>query len=807
MEDNSKIIKRNIAEASEEWVKIFGANKNFYRHVPSMIDGCKPVQRRFLYYLYLSKAYKGKEIKLATASGNTMGSFHPHGDASISDVAVGMAQAFSNNIPFLTNNGNFGTLAGKPPGAPRYLTIGLSDFGYYCFFKDFDTSAVDMKEAYTGDGMEPEFLPARYPVALLNGAFSSIGYGLASNIPPYNFTELCEATIALIKNPKAKLTLNPDLPTGADIVDNGTLDSIREHGTGKLKMRSTVEVNYIDNILTFTSIPLQMTTGAIVSTLIADIASGKFDQTMSDGSKITLIKDVKDQTNERKCGKTKTKLEIILHPKANPDEVLDMIYKSKAGVQKTNSVAITMIDDYRDNDLSVRSFLLEWIAYRRDMIRASYNGLLVKYEEDKHMNEIKLYVFNKDNAEKTVGLAKKSENRDAFVQALVKAYGITTLQARTIANMPPSAYTKAAYQEYMETRDILEQKIAETEEMLASDNGIDKVIIDQLKEGIDKFGYPRRSRIIPEDGVVEDTEHIIGISSDGFIKKLPYGESTAIGHVSKTSGVLNMVIRANNQDSIILFDSTGIMHKVPVADVPDMKMKNNGLPLSRYITIKENASIVKAMVEPSGKDVKDKGYTFLFITKKGNAKRTKLEEFVTSSKQKMSFVCMNVDPVDELVDVIFLEDDNSDVILYTNIGDGIRVPVSEINIYGRSTKGSKFLQLRKTEEVAGISMISKEDEYLVYFTALGKAKATKLDLLPTMSRKDPSLALISLEGTDRLVTILSANKGDNLRVYKKISEYVDINMNDIPVTTRVAKATKVIKNPKGDNVIAVRKLL
>ena len=799
MENNSKIIKRNIADAAEDWVKIFGANKNFYRHIPLLIDGLKPVHRRFLYALYLAKAYKGKVIKLSTAGGNTMGDFHPHGDTSITDAAVGMAQSFANNIPFVTNNGNFGSVKGDRAAAPRYLEIGISEFGYYCFFKDFEESSVDMRETYTGQGLEPEFLPSRYPVALLNGAFSSIGYGLASNIPPYNFTELCNTTIALIKNPKTKIDINPDLPTGADIVDNGELDNIR-NGDGKLKMRATYEIDYINNEITVTTVPLQVTTNGIVQSLVEDIRKGKYDVKTRDG-KISLIRDIKDNTK-----KDVVKLQIVLHPKANPDEVMNMILSSKAGLQETNSALITMIDEYRDTNLSVRDFLLEWISYRRDIIRSSYNGLLIKYQEDNHMNDIKLYVFNKNNAERTVTMAKQSANRAEFIDALVNAYGITTLQARTIAGMPASAYTKAAYAEYIETRDMLENKIKETEDILDSDERIDKIIIDQLKEGIEKFGYPRRSRIVPEDGIIEDTEHIIAISSDGYIKKLEHGKSTKIGYVSKNSAVLNMVIKANNQDSIILFDSKGIMHKVPVADVPDMKMKNNGLPLSRYIDIKENVCIVKAMVEPSGKDVKDKGYTFLFITKKGNAKRTKVEEFVTSSKQKMSFVCMNVDSEDELVDVIFLEDDRSDVILYTNIGDGIRVPVSEINIYGRATKGSKFLQLRKTEEVAGISIISKEDEYLVYFTALGKAKATKLDLLPTMSRKDPSLALIALEGTDRLVTIMSANKGDSLRVYKKISEYVDINMNDIPVTTRVAKATKIIKNPKGDSVITVKKL-
>lgn len=799
MEQQSKIITRNIADASEEWIKIFGANKNFYRHIPLLIDGLKPVHRRFLYALYLAKAYKGKEIKLSTAGGNTMGAFHPHGDTSITDAAVGMAQSFANNIPFVTNNGNFGSIKGDRAAAPRYLEIGISEFGYYCFFKDFDDSAVDMRETYTGQGLEPEFLPSRYPVALLNGAFSSIGYGLASNIPPYNFTELCNATIALIKNPKAKIEINPDLPTGADIVDNGELNKIR-NGDGKLKMRATYDIDYIHNEITVTSVPLQVTTNGVVQALVNDISKGRYDVKTQDG-KISLIRDIKDNTK-----KDAVKLQIILHPKANPDDVMDMILNSKAGLQETNSASITMIDEYRDVTLSVRDFLLEWIAYRRDIIRSSYNGLLIKYQEENHMNDVKLYVFNKNNAEHTVTMAKQSANRAQFIDALVDAYSITTLQARTIANMPASAYTKAAYMEYVETRDMLTNKIKETEDILDSDEKIDKIIIDQLNDGMVKFGYPRRSRIIPEDGIIEDTEHIIAISSDGYIKKLPYGNSTKIGHVSKAHGVFNMVIRANNQDDIMIFDSAGNMFKLPVADIPDMKVSQNGVLLSRHIPIKNNTSIVKAMIQPSGQDVKGKGYTFLFITKSGLSKRTSVEEFITSERQKLSLIAMSVEDGDELVDVLFLDNDKNDIIIYTNIGDGIRVPVSEVNVYKRATKGTRFLKLRKMEEVAGVSLISSTDEYLVYFTSGGKAKATKLELFPTMSRKDDSLPLISLDGNERLITILSANKQDRVRVYKKISEYTDLMVSDIPVTTRVAKATKVVKNPKGDVVVAVRKL-
>ena len=214
-----KLYQRNLAEACEEYNKIFGANKNLYRVIPSMSDGMKPVMRRFLYSLWKGKG-KTQFIKLAKAAANTL-DYHPHGDSSVTDVGAKMANLQCNNIPTVEGQGNFGSYKDADAAAARYIEVRLSKYALKCFFEDFETSNVDMKLAYTGDDYEPEFLPARYPHALFNPQLSGIGYSMASNIPPFNPTEVMEATIKLLKDPKAKILLVPDSPTGADVVDDG----------------------------------------------------------------------------------------------------------------------------------------------------------------------------------------------------------------------------------------------------------------------------------------------------------------------------------------------------------------------------------------------------------------------------------------------------------------------------------------------------------------------------------------------------------------------------------------------------------
>ena len=497
------IYKRNLAEACEEYVKIFGANKNLYRIMISMADGLKPVDRRFLFTLYKGKG-RTQFVKMAKAAADTTASFHPHGSASVEDVGARLVSTIINNAATVEGQGNFGSYKNERAGASRYIECRLSKYAMKCFFEDFESSNVDMKLAYPGDCYEPEVLPARYPHALFNPRISGIGFAFASNIPPFNVTEVLEATIKLIKNPDAKIFLIPDSPTGADIIDDGQFKDINETGLGTFTLRGSTVVDEINNTITITSIPLQITIDKIIKNIVLLREKGVFDE----------IKDIKDYTKNE----TGVKTIIYLDPSANPYKTVDKLYKKGTGLKKTYPVGMKMIDDYKDYDYGVKSFLKEWIEYRRDTVRSSYNTKLVNTMEQQNINDIMLFILNSDNAENTMNMAKNSMNKQDFANKLMKKYNMDSQQANSIAGMKLYELTKEAYESYKLKKKILSDEIVRLEHVLDDDSEIDDVIISQLKEGIKLFGSPRKSNIIKEinEDDIPDTYHIIGISRDGY---------------------------------------------------------------------------------------------------------------------------------------------------------------------------------------------------------------------------------------------------------------------------------------------------
>lgn len=783
---SGKIYKKNLAEACEDYMKIFGANKNLYRIIPSMQDGLKPVQKRFLYALYKGKG-RTQFIKMSKAAADTTAMFHPHGGASVEDVGAKLASPISNNVCTVEGQGNFGSYKNEKAGASRYIECRLSKYALKCFFEDFESSNVDMKLSYTGDDYEPEVLPARYPHVLFNPQLSGIGYASASNIPPFNVTEVLESTIKLIKNPNSKIFIIPDSPTGADIVDDGQFEEICENGTGSFTLRGSIEVDDIANTLTITSIPLQITIDSIIKKIVELREKKVFDE----------IKDIKDYTKNE----TGVKTIIYLEPSANPIETINKLYSKNIGLKKSYPVGLRMIDDYRDYDYGIKSFLLEWIEYRRDTVRSSYNTMLVKAMEEQNINDIMLFILNKDNAEQTIVMAKNSINKQDFADKLMKKYSIDSQQANTVANMRIYAFSKESYQGYKDKKEELIKEISRLEDILDNDEKIDNIIIEQLKEGIKLFGSPRKSKVVKDDNEeaeIPDTDHIVGISKDGYVKKVPL-DLSQIGQIGNTNSQY-MTMSINNRDSILVCDSTGMISRIPVSSIPDMKLKDNGILLDRYFSVK--GKVVSALIEPTKADMKKKGKDLFlaFLTKQGFVKKTNLSEFsnINGSRQAIKLPAN-----DELVAVEFVTDDTiKDMVIYTNLGNGIRRDINEFTVMKANARGVRQISVSDEEYCIGFDKINPEKKLIFYITSAGRVKLTEMKYFPTMKRKDDVLSLINLEKNETLVGIKSVSKSDKVVVYKKHSQPEIIDLSSIEVSTRVAKATKVIKTPKGDSVLS-----
>ena len=779
------IYKQNIADACENFVKIFGANKNLYRIMVSMQDGLKPVHRRFLFSLWRGRG-RNNFIKMSKAAADTTADFHPHGNASVEDVGAKLTSTIINNVPCVEGQGNFGSYKNDRPGASRYIECKLSKYAKKCFFEDYENSNVDMREAYTGIEDEPEVLPARYPHALFNPSISGIGYGLASNIPPFNVTEVMEATIKLIKNPNAKIYLVPDSPTGADIIDDGQFEKINSDGVGTFTLRGSTEVDEINNTITITSIPLQTTIDKIIKKIVDLREKKMFDE----------IKEIKDYTKNKDGVRTV----IYLEPTANPYKTVEKLYTKKTDLTKTYPVGMKMVDDFKDIDYGVKSFLLEWIEYRRDTVRSSFNTQLVRAMEQQNINDILLKIVNSENSEATIKLAKESIDSADFAQKLMKKYKMDSQQANTISNMKIQAFTKGAYKTYKARKAELIEEINRLENVLDNDSEIDDIIIAQLKEGIKLFGRPRLSKVvsaITEDDV-PDSEHIVGISKDGYVKKVSSSEGK-IGQVGQTNSQY-MTMKVNNKSNLLIFDSTGMVSKIPVSSIPDMEIDTVGVLLERYFSV--NGNIVSTLIEPTKQELKKMGKDLyiIFLTKSGYVKKTLLSEFANTNGSTRA---IKLPLMDELVATEFASDNTvKDLVIYTNLGNGIRRDINEFSVMKANARGVSQLTLGEGEYCVGCDKITPDKKYMFYITSSGRAKLTDMKYFPTMKRKNETLSLINLDNKDTLVGIKGVVKTNDVVVYRKNSGPEVIHISDMPVSTRIAKAEKYVKTPKGDKVIA-----
>ncbi len=780
--DDSRIENVNLGEFNEDDMKIFGANKNLYRAIPSMIDGLKPVARRVLYTMYISSA-RTKMTKMAMICSNTL-QFHPHGDGSIADVAGGMAQSFSNNAVLLDTKGNPGTISGEQAAATRYLEAKLSAYTMKCFFEDFNTSNVDMKPSYIGDIEEPEFLPARYPHALINPQFSSMGYGAASNIPSYNFKEVVDATLELMKNPSKKIYLVPDSPTGADILDDGQFANICETGVGTVTMRGTYEIDSEKNIVTITSLPCQTTVRQLKSKIVEMKKSGEFDE---------LI-DIKDYSCSIKKP-DQVYVQLILKPDANASKVIDLLC-TKTVLEKTFPVGIKLIDDYRMFEYGIKSFLLAWLAYRRDIVRSSYSTQLVKSKEKEYMNDIILFVLNKDNGPKTLDICKNSKTKTEAIERLMKRYKITSLQASTIANMKMSDFTEEAYKGFEEKQRNLQDHIEELTKVLKDEKSLDKIIEDQLKEGVRLFGNPRKSKIIKSDKIVEETKHLFAISYDGYVKKLPH-DTVCIGKVGARNNLTTYLL--SNTDRILVFDKNGKCGIVNVVDIPDTDPTEQGVPIGRYAKISDN--IVSSILVPNVLKDEMTLMSVVLFTAKSMAKRVEISDLL---KTKSTKTAISLDDDDSLVTVVPDFESMKDCIVYTNMGNGIRFKFGQFKLMSPASKGLKQIELSNGEYVIGAEGINSSKKYLLIMTSQGKYKLIKLSEFPVMKRKDSSLNFATLSGRDNIVAIKAVNKHDTVSIFHKEANVEFLDVSSLDVGTRIGKCKKVIKTSSSDCVLEMK---
>ena len=796
------LIQVNVALAAEEYACIFGANKNLYRVTPSMQDGLRPGKRRMLYTWWarngkpmdtrpetLTKLRNSKS-KVGKIQSATM-DIHPHGDTAIYETIVNEGQIFRNNVLLIDKQGNFGNLNGDPASASRYIEMGMSEYMIDCFFDDFEHYCIPMKETYDGKSLEPEYLPAKYPHALFNPQFSGIGYGFASNIPPFNVQEVMEAVIKLIKDPNASIFLVPDFAFGVDIIDNGELKKINKTGEGKLMVQARYTIDALHNIITIHSMPLNMYAKPWIEKLVPMCQKGGIFEGQ--------IKEIKNNTHENTL-----EISLILSPTAKADDVMDLLLK-KTNLRYTHSVNMAMIDDYDDYQYGVKSYLKAWIEFRRNSLRYMFNNKLVRVAEKKHINDILLKIFDEDHIQETLEIARKAKSRSDNIEMLMKRYGMTSVQAGAIVDLKIYQFNKDSYSRFKEDKKKLKAEIDRIEKLITYDEEIDKLIIEQMEEGIKKYGRPRRSRILKLDSLesdVPETKELIGVSKNGYIKKVNAEKYDGIGTVGKELRDYT-VFTAGSRDSILVISSDGTISKIGVSGIPDMKPKDIGVEIARYFD--GHGDIITVLRCPSEKEqLVMEDFDLLMITRCGYAKRTRFSEFLLKDGKSKSLLTLNKG--DALAEVLMVSDDSLDVVICTTKGNGIRIPIQSIRQISKGGKGQRVIEIAEKEEVQGICTIDPSVKHILYITTSGKMKLTELRYFPRLEKGKSPINLITLDTTDQLLGVASVKKHDQVKLFGRKGEknYEPIEVSLIPIRSRVSKGERIVKTLRGDNIVGFK---
>lgn len=614
---------------------------------------------------------------------------------------------------------------------------------------------------------------------------------MASNIPPFNVGEVLDATITLIKDPSARILLIPDSPTGCDIIDEGNFQEINKTGQSKVTFRATVEINYVDNIIHISTLPLNSVSKNVISKIIDLRSKGVFEDD---------IVEIKDSTKEGEVS-----IDILLKSDAKPEKVLNKLYKKNTGLKSTFPVGITVIDDYSEYEYGVRDLLLQWIDYRIDVVRSMFLNNLQITTAKKHMNEVLIMVFSADNIDTTINIAKTSKSRKETIERLMKKFKITSLQAGVIADMHVYNFNADSYNNYKQERIKIQEELDVINDVLQDDRKLEEFIVGQLEEGKKKWGRPRKSKVVKENDNdnenIPDTEHILGISETGFIKKLSVKNNTSIGPVGKTNSNLT-VLRVNNRENLLIIDSLGYVTKISISAIPDMNFDDIGIELNKFFSVKGSVKAVMELPSMEILKVKDESLGIIFITKNGLAKKVQISEFKKLTDTKLGIA---LNKGDEVASAIFAFDNTlKDIVISTNTGDGIRLPLFEIRNASITAKGVSMITLKDGEEVVSASVLNPKKKLLFYITSTGRGKITETKYFPVMKRKDDSMSLISLQGNETLLGVTSVDRNDIVMVYKKKSDPEEIQVKNLEIGTRISKGDKLVKTGRGDSVVAYK---
>ena len=733
---------------------LYGTNINLQRAIPSIVDGLKPVHRRILYALL--RNHKDNPVTVATLVGETL-KWHPHGDIGMKDIVALLAQPFSNNIPLLTAIGNCGTCAsGKDSAASRYWKVQLPKFVQDVLLDEFD-GKVNMKPNHDESDVEPITFPAKFPIVLLNGS-NGIGYTLSSDCLPYNLSEIADATIKLLKNPHAKITLVPDSPTGCDIIINS--DTV-------FTMQASYEIDTVNYTITFKNTPF----GEYISDIDDSLCA--IQQTVNS---IKEIISADDESQKEDLQQNKIKYVVRCKP-GNMYKVLNTIFKRVSGLRVTvNTRNSNVVDSsFKVMNLQPQQIILRWIANRLIEKRAYYLRALVHWTTEYNMLEGKMFMLSPKNLETTIAIFRKSHNRDDIITNLVNKYKptISTSQANYIADTKLIQLTIDEFHKTEERIKEVNEKIEWIRSVVDDPNKIRDIIADDIRKIKKDFGTPRKSKILNLTSSDVTNVSVVQILTDGSVMfSDTINPDKLASDVSQITG-----------DEVCLIDDNGQFVWINVNDIENNK--------SYTLT-----SIGKTQMSNCISAISNKDHSIIILTNKGRIKYMPVDKIPTNQTKK-PIIPLNED--ERIVSVLDVSSPNSDLLVYTSDGLGKRFSVSDLNLVQSVDAQGQFII--NGHEVAGIFSINPNKPWLVYVTKLARIRVNHTKFLGTSKKFGDVKSIIKLSPQDDLVAVFCADKDQSITLYHVDGRITTVDVESIepgtmsmpPVKPKHVPAVKVLR--------------
>jgi DNA gyrase subunit A len=769
------------------------------RALPDVRDGLKPVHRRILYAMSeMGLNYNRPTRKCARVVGDVLGKYHPHGDGSVYDALVRMAQPFSLRYPLIDGQGNFGSVDGDPPAAMRYTESRLSKIGSF-LMEDIDKETIDFRPNFDDTEQEPEVLPTMIPNLLVNGS-NGIAVGMATNIPPHNLTEVMNGLIALVENPKLglpeliKIIPGPDFPTGGLILGRSGIYDLYTKGRGSVKMRAkafTEKLGKDRESIVMTEIPYQVNKAK----LITDIAA------LVNEKKIDGISDVRDESD-------RDGMRIVLELKRgeHAEVILNQIYKLTQAQQNFGAIMLAIVNG-QPRELNLLDMLKLFIEHRIEVVRRRTDYLLRKAREREHI----LLGFQKalDNLDRVIELIRAAKNPRDAKDALIAEFEFSERQAQAIIELQLQRLTSMEQQKILDELADIQKRIAEYIEILESDKVLRKVIVKEFKEVIKEFGDERRTEIVEDTGeiniedLVQMEDVAVTVTRGGYLKRTSVdtyrrqsrGGKGRIGMGTRAEDVVEHLIIASTHDYIMFFTSKGRVYWLKVYNIPDAGTVSKGKNINGLLNLQPDEE-VKAFL-PVREFTEDR--FIVMVTKYGIIKRTALTEF--DNPMARGIIACTLDEGDELISAKISNGQNQ-IFLASHEGMAVRFDEDAVRAMGRQARGVTAMKLEKGDYLISAEVVD-ESALMLAISENGMGKRTKLTDYRHSGRAVKGVINMKVTNkTGKVVATIPVKEDSDIMIITKDGQILRIEAAQIRQSGRSAQGVKLVTLNEGDKVAA-----